>query len=47
MAYVVAGAELLDGIGLLIPRFVRMHATKIPGGLAGGVPAIVLLDVLV
>ncbi|MBC6696845.1 DoxX family protein [Hymenobacter puniceus] len=61
LAYVVAGAELLGGIGLLIPRFVRpaalglviimlgavvMHATKIPGGLAGGIPAIVLLVLL-
>ncbi|QNH63085.1 DoxX family protein [Hymenobacter sediminicola] len=61
LAYVVAGGELLGGIGLLIPRFVRpaalglavimlgavvMHATKIPGGLAGGVPAIVLLVLL-
>ncbi|OWP63971.1 DoxX family protein [Hymenobacter amundsenii] len=61
MAYVVAGAEVLGGIGLLIPRFVRpaalglilimlgavvMHATKIPGGLAGGAPAIVLLVLL-
>ena len=61
LAYVVAGAEVLGGIGLLIPRFVRpaalglmiimigavvMHATKIPGGLGGGVPAIVLLVLL-
>ena len=61
MAYVIAGAELLGGIGLLIPRLVRpaaiglilimigavvMHATKIPGGLAGGMPAIVLLVLL-
>lgn len=61
LAYVVGGAELLGGIGLLIPRFTRlaamgllivmigavvMHATKIPGGLAGGVPAIVLLALL-
>lgn len=61
LAYVVGGAELLGGIGLLIPRFTRlaamgliiimigavfMHATKIPGGLAGGVPALVLLVLL-
>lgn len=56
LAYVVAGAEVLGGIGLLVPRFTRlaamglvlvmvgavsMHATKIPGGLANGVPALV------
>ncbi|MCA8829751.1 DoxX family protein [Hymenobacter pini] len=61
LAYVVAFGEVLGGIGLLIPRFVRlaaagliiimigaviMHATKIPGGLAGGMPAIVLLLLL-
>jgi putative oxidoreductase len=61
LAYVVAGGEVLGGIGLLVPRFVRpaalglivimlgavvMHATKIPGGLAGGVPAMVLLVLL-
>ncbi|TPG66412.1 DoxX family protein [Hymenobacter nivis] len=61
LAYVVAGAEVLGGIGLLVPRFTRLaaaglviimigaviiHATKIPGGLAGGVPAIVLLVLL-
>jgi putative oxidoreductase len=61
LAYVVASAEVLGGIGLLIPRFTRlaasglvivmigavvMHATKIPGGLAGGVPAIMLLVLL-
>ena len=61
MAYLVAGGEVLLGIGLLIPRFVRfaapgliiimigavfMHITKIPGGLAGGVPALVLLILL-
>ncbi|MBO3269235.1 MULTISPECIES: DoxX family protein [Hymenobacter] len=61
LAYVVAAAEVLGGIGLLVPRFVRpaalgliiimigavvLHATKIPGGLAGGVPAIVLLLLL-
>ncbi|MET4076196.1 DoxX family protein [Hymenobacter sp. UYCo722] len=55
-------AELLGGIGLLVPRTVRpaamgliiimigavfMHATKIPGGLANGVPAIVSLVLLV
>ncbi|MFD2787337.1 DoxX family protein [Hymenobacter rubripertinctus] len=62
LAYVIAAAELLGGIGLLIPRFVRpaalglvlimlgavvMHATKIPGGLAGGMAAIVLLVLLI
>lgn len=61
LAYVIGGAELLGGIGLLIPRLTRlaaaglviimigavfMHATKIPGGLAGGVPAIVSLVLL-
>lgn len=61
LAYVVAAGEVLGGIGLLIPRFVRpaalglmvimvgavvMHATKIPGGLAGGIPALVLLVLL-
>jgi uncharacterized membrane protein YphA (DoxX/SURF4 family) len=55
-------AEVLGGIGLLVPRTVRpaaiglviimigavfMHATKIPGGLATGVPAIVLLVLLI
>ncbi|MBD2722028.1 DoxX family protein [Hymenobacter armeniacus] len=58
----IGGAELLGGIGLLVPRTVRpaalglivimlgavfMHATKIPGGLANGVPAIVALVLLV
>ncbi|RYY12257.1 MAG: DoxX family protein [Cytophagaceae bacterium] len=61
VAYLVAGGEVLGGIGLLVPRFVRpaalgliiimigavfMHATKIPGGLAKGAPAIVLLVLL-
>ncbi|MDQ2769506.1 MAG: DoxX family protein [Bacteroidota bacterium] len=61
-AYLISGAELLGGIGLLVPRTVRpaalgllvimvgavyLHATKIPGGLAKGVPAIVLLVLLV
>ena len=61
LAYVIGGAELLGGIGLLVPRFTRlaafglivimigavvMHATKISGGLAGGVPALVLLVLL-
>lgn len=61
LAYVIGGAELLGGIGLLIPRLARlagmglsiimtgavlMHATQIPGGLVGGVPAIVLLVLL-
>jgi len=55
---VVGAAELLGGIGLLIPRTVRpaaigliiimigalvMHATKIPGGIAGGAFAGALL----
>jgi uncharacterized membrane protein YphA (DoxX/SURF4 family) len=57
----IGGAELLGGVGLLIPRTVRpaalgliiimigavvMHATKIPGGIANGVPAIVMLALL-
>jgi len=61
LTYLVAGGEVLGGIGLLIPRFVRpaalgliiimigavfMYATKIPGGLAKGVPAIALLVLL-
>lgn len=61
LAYVIGGAELLGGIGLLVPRLTRlaaiglliimigavfMHATKIPGGLAGGMPALVLLVLL-
>ena len=61
LAYVVGGAELLGGIGLLVPRLTRlaaiglliimigavfMHATKIPGGLAGGMPALVALILL-
>lgn len=61
VAYLVAGGEVLGGVGLLVPRFTRlaalglivimigavvMHATKIPGGLAGGVPALVLLALL-
>ncbi|GAB3735373.1 hypothetical protein GCM10027594_16690 [Hymenobacter agri] len=62
MAALIGGAELLGGIGLLVPRTVRlaaigliiimigavfMHATKIPGGLAGGTAAIVCLVLLV
>lgn len=62
LAVVVGGAELLGGIGLLIPRTVRpaaigliiimigavvMHATKIPGGIAGGAFAGALLLALV
>ncbi|AMJ67797.1 hypothetical protein AXW84_22005 [Hymenobacter sp. PAMC 26628] len=58
VAYLVAGGEVLGGIGLLVPLFTRaaamglmiimagavvMHATKIPGGMANGVPALVLL----
>ncbi len=58
LAAVVGGAELLGGIGLLIPRTVRlaalglmiimvgaviMHVTKIPGGIQGGIPALVFL----
>ena len=61
LAYVVGGAELLGGLGLLVPRLTRlaavglliimigavfMHATKIPGGLAGGLPALVCLILL-
>lgn len=61
LAYVVGGAELLGGVGLLVPRLSRfaamglliimigavyMHATKIPGGLAGGIPALVCLILL-
>ena len=61
LAYLVAGGEVLGGIGLLVPRFTRpaalglllimvgavvMHVTKIPGGLAGGVPALVLIALL-
>lgn len=57
----IGAAEVLGGIGLLVPRTVRpaamglivimigavfMHATKIPGGLAKGVPALVLLALL-
>lgn len=60
-AYLIASAEVLGGIGLLVPRFVRpaalglviimagavfMHATRIPGGLAKGVPALALLVLL-
>ena len=56
-----AGAEVLGGIGLLIPRTVRlaaagliiimagaviMHATVLPGGMAKGTPALVLLLLL-
>lgn len=62
LAYVVGGAELLGGIGLLVPRLTRlaamglliimigavfMHATKIPGGLAGGMPALIAMVLLV
>lgn len=61
LAYVVGGAELLGGIGLLVPRLTRLaaiglliimigavflHITKIPGGLAGGIPALVCLVLL-
>ncbi|GAC1587829.1 MAG: hypothetical protein NVS3B25_04050 [Hymenobacter sp.] len=61
-AALIGGAELLGGIGLLLPRTVRpaalglivimigalfMHATKIPGGLAKGVPAMLALALLV
>ena len=60
-AYLIGGAELLGGIGLLLPRTVRpaalglllimvgavvLHATKIPGGLAKGIPAIAMLALL-
>ena len=62
LGVVVGGAELLGGIGLLVPRTTRlaaldliiimigaviMHAIRIPGGLAKGAPAIVLLPLLV
>lgn len=58
----IGAAEVLGGIGLLVPRTVRpaamgliiimigavfMHATKIPGGLAKGMPAMVALLLLV
>ena len=58
----IGAAEVLGGIGLLVPRTVRpaamglliimigavfMHASKIPGGLAKDVPAIVSLLLLV
>lgn len=61
MAYIIAGAEVLGGVGVLVPRFTRpaamgllvvmvgaviMHATRIPGGIGKGVPAIVLLLML-
>ncbi|MGY3089418.1 putative oxidoreductase [Hymenobacter sp. UYAg731] len=61
-AGLIGGAEVLGGLGLLVPRTVRpaavgliiimvgavfMHATKIPGGLAKGMPAIVALLLLV
>jgi uncharacterized membrane protein YphA (DoxX/SURF4 family) len=61
-AALIGGAELLGGIGLLIPRTVRpaalgliiimigavyMHAVKIPGGIANGMPALVSLILLV
>lgn len=61
-AGLIGGAEVLGGIGLLVPRTVRlaalglliimigavfMHATKIPGGLAQGLPAVVALVLLV
>ena len=59
--YLIGGAELLGGIGLLMPRMVQpaalglsiimvgalvMHAIKIPGGLANGIPAITMLMLL-
>lgn len=62
VAYLVAGGELLGGIGLLIPRTVRLaalgliiimigavvvHATKIPDFIPKGLPALVLLVLLV
>jgi len=61
LAYIVGGAELLGGIGLLVPRLTRLaasglliimigavflHITKIPGGLSGGIPALVCLVLL-
>ncbi|MBO2012674.1 DoxX family protein [Hymenobacter negativus] len=62
VTYLVAGGELLGGIGLLIPRTVRpaalgliiimigavvIHATKIPEFIPKGLPALVLLALLV
>ncbi len=59
--YLIGGAELLGGFGLLTPQFVRpaalglmlimvgavsLHATKIPGGMGKGIPAVVLLVLL-
>ena len=61
-SYLISANELLGGIGLLLPRTVRLaalglvvimigavvlHATKIPSGLANGIPAIVFLVLLV
>ncbi|RZK39065.1 MAG: DoxX family membrane protein [Hymenobacter sp.] len=62
LAYVVGGAELLAGIGLIVSRrlarwaalgllpimivAVFLHATKIPGGLANGIPAVTCLVLL-
>ena len=60
-AYLIGGAEVAGGIGLLIPGLLRpaaaglavimvgaiyMHLTKIPGGPAMGLPALVLLALL-
>ena len=60
--YLIAGAEIMGGLALLVPHLVRpaawglllimvgavvFHATKIPGGLAGGRPSTVLLGLLV
>ena len=59
--YVIAGAEVLGGLALLVPRLMRpaawglllimlgavfMHATRIPGGRAGGRPSLILLGLL-
>lgn len=62
LAYVIGGAELLGGVGLLVSRrlarwaalgllpimigAVFLHATKIPGGLANGIPAVNCLVLL-
>ena len=59
--YLVAGAEVLGGLALLVPRLGRaaalgllgimlgavlLHATRIPGGVAGGLPSLILLGLL-
>ena len=59
--YLIAGAEVLGGLALLVPRLMRraavgllaimlgavfMHATRIPGGVAGGLFSLGLLGLL-